>query len=85
MNDVRKKADWAIVVALVVALMLVPLAGYFGAYFALGNLGTQSTQYESWPCRFYSTQWQADMFWFAAQVESILTRRDVKTGSMPQY
>jgi hypothetical protein len=83
MSEERKKADWTILAALVLAVVVVPLAVYFGGYVAMGNTGTVSTKHESKMCRFYSTQWQADLFWPAAQVESFLAGHDIKTGHMP--
>ena len=83
MDEKRKNADWLVVVALVLALVVLPLVVYFGGYFTLGGVGTVSTQYETKMCRFYPAQWQAALFWPAAQVESFLAGHEIKTGHIP--
>lgn len=82
MSEERKKADWPIVAVLVLAVVLVPLAIYFGGYFAMGGIGTVSTQYETKMCRFYPAQWLADAFRPAARIESFLAGHEIKTGHM---
>ena len=84
MNEERRKADWLIVAALVLLVVVVPLGAYVGGYFAMGGVGTVSTQYESKMCRFYPTQWQAEAFKPAARVESFLAGHEIKTGHMPR-
>ena len=83
MSQKQGKPDWPIVAALMLAVVAV-LAVYVGGYLAMGSVGTVSTQHETKMCRFYSAQWQADVFWPAAQVESFLARHDIKTGHMPR-
>jgi len=83
MSERQQKADWLIAVALVLAALAVPSAVYFGGYVAMGGIGTVSTQHETKMCRFYSAQWQADLFWPAARVESFLAGHDIKTGHVP--
>ncbi len=83
MDEKRKNADWPIVTVLVLAVIAVPLAVYFGGYFTLGGIGTVSTQYETKMCRFYPAQWQAALFRPAAQVESFLAGHEIKTGHIP--
>jgi hypothetical protein len=52
----RKTADWPIVAAIVLGLVLVPLGVYVGGYYALGEkLETPSTSYY----RIYAARWQA--------------------------
>jgi hypothetical protein len=83
MSEARRKGDWLVVAALVLAVVVVSLSLYVWGYIALGVLGTESTKYETKMCRFYSTQWQAYMFRPAARVESVLARREITTGHMP--
>jgi hypothetical protein len=83
MGEKRKNADWLVVATLVLALVVLLPVVYFGGYVALGGVGTVSTQYETKMCRFYPAQWQADVFWPAAQVESFLAGHEIKTGHMP--
>jgi hypothetical protein len=83
MSEKRKKANWPIVAAVGLIVVALPLTAYVEAYLAMSNLGRISTQYESKACRFYSAQWQADLFWPAAQLESILAGHEIKTGHIP--
>ena len=83
MDEKRKNADWLVVATLMLALVVLSLVVYFGGYVTLGGVGTVSSQYETKMCRFYPAQWQAALFWPAAQVESFLAGHEIKTGHMP--
>ena len=83
MSEERQKADWPIVAALVLAVVVLPLAVYFGGYFRMGGLGTISNGRETKKCRVYSAQWQMVVFRPAAQVESFLTGEEIETAHIP--
>ena len=80
MSEKPKKAEWPIVAAVLLFVVALPLTVYVQAYFAMGAIGTVSNQYESNACRFYSAQWQADLFWPAVQVESFFAGHHIKTA-----
>jgi hypothetical protein len=76
MPSPRKTADWPIVAAIVLAMVLMPLGVYVGGYYATGEkLETPSRSYY----RIYSTRWQARIFWPAARVESVFTGDEIVT------
>jgi hypothetical protein len=76
MASPRKKSDWPIVTAVVLAVVLVPLGVYVGGYFVTGEkLETPSSSYY----RIYPTRWQARIFWPAARVESVFTGDEIVT------
>jgi hypothetical protein len=72
-----------LIAALLLAVLLLPAAAYFGGYFALGGIGTLSTGSATYMCRVYPAQWQADIFRPAAKVESFFTGQEVKTAYVP--
>lgn len=84
MHDERKKSNWPLIAALLLAVALLPAAAYFGGYFTLGGIGTLSTGSATYMCRVYSAQWQADIFRPAARVESFFTGQEVKTAHIPR-
>ena len=66
----RKTASWPIVAALLVAVVLVPLALYVGGYFAL------SSKVEFAPnvyVRYFKPRWGATIYAPAAEIESHVT------------
>lgn len=83
MDDERKKSNWPLIAALMLAVLLLPAAAYFGGYFALGGIGTLSTGSATYMCRVFPAQWQADVFRPAAKVESFFTGQEVKTVYIP--
>jgi hypothetical protein len=83
MDDERKKSNWPMIAALLLAVLLLPVAAYFGGYFALGGIGTLTTGHATCMCRAYPAQWQADIFRPAAKVESFFTGQEVKTAYIP--
>lgn len=77
MPSPRKKGDWPVVAALVVAvLLLAALGGYVGGYLALSYRVDVEGDERLW--RAYDYKWQAAVFTPAAKVESLLIGRPVR-------
>jgi hypothetical protein len=68
MNEVRKRADWPIIAALVLGAVLAATAIYVGCYFAMTkevNEAGYKTTY-----RIFSHEWKASLFRAGARIES---------------
>jgi hypothetical protein len=79
-SDSRKKADWPVVAAMVLAVALVaPLALYVGGYFALAKTTTGVGPRKATE-RLYDSAWQFRIFQPAAKVEAFLTGTEIITG-----
>lgn len=76
MSELRKKADWPIVVG--VALVVFSAVGAY----AVGYVTRPQVTYDNdlVVVRYYNSRLEAAFFWPAARVDSLLTARDASTS-----
>ena len=80
MSEARKESGWPVVVAVVLAVVLLPLAVYVGGYFATcTGIDRRFDWYADF--RYYRYEWQAWVFQPAAKVESLLTGQTTVTDT----
>ena len=84
MSEARKKADWPVVAALVLALFISAVGIYIGGYYwlaksleipVLTRLPVKGVQYDS--------QWLAEIYKPAGRIEQFLTGRPVVVHGPP--
>jgi hypothetical protein len=73
MGESRKRADWPIIVAVLLALVLAPLAIYVGGYFAVSRYISDRGR----SFRRFEYAWQGYVFFPAATVESLIRGEEV--------
>ena len=82
MGEPRKKADWPVVVSLVLAVVLVPLAVYICGYFGSSELQyVASSDAENPYYREFSHNWQVTIYTPAVRVEAIIRGRRMYASS----
>lgn len=77
MEERRKKADWPIVITVLLAVALTSLGLYVWGYFALGTVKKEYWMDEAAKVRVYDAEWQATIYAPAARVEQLITGRTV--------